>query len=228
MRRLQTKFVADISRYTQNFALGMSPRQTAAAIAGGTLMSAGPLLWPAGDVLCFAAGFLVIMAGFLRPDGLPLERYLWAWLKAHLLRPSRRHYEPDGIPIAYLWEGKVGGRVCFRPAQYLKKEEKSMLDNTASEMQSPPPSPAEMPAETEAAKEEAAASPEPSKKAPAKTASRKPKKSTKGQTRARGRVVVPEPPPDDAWLKPRVRSRVPRYGTGPGAPASGARKGGIR
>lgn len=190
MRRLQTRFVADISRYTENFFLGMSPRQTVLGIAGGALMVLGALLPQFPDVAGFLGGFGLIAAGFLRPDGLPLERYVRAWLDARLVNPLHRHYEPDNIPYDYLWEGRVQGRVCFRPADF--RERASPPEGPEEQPLSPPEmaaeSAAEKPAKRPAATSPAAPPPGPERCAlPARKASRIPAYGSGPSVRLPGR-----------------------------------------
>lgn len=223
MRRLQTKFIADISRYTENFFLGMSPRQTVFAVSGGAVMAAGSFLSPAGDVLPMLAGIALIMLGFFRPDGLTPERYLLSWLESHFLRPARRHYEPDSTEYDFLWEGRIGGRVCFRPGDYLKdaqvppeadppaEETKEESMSTAANAipdyeadwpqldlpQTAPETPPAAPAPAGEAQPEKPAA----KKAPAK----KRRSSAKSQPAPKAAAEV---------LSPSRPQRVPRYGAG--------------
>ena len=210
MRRLQTKFVADISRYTENFFLGMSPRQTVFGIAGGAVMVLGSLLDALPDAVAFLAGFALVAAGFWRPDGLAPERYLKAWTDSHLVNPVHRYYQPENIAYDYLWKGKAGGRVCFRPGDFLRKD-KELQKPDQAEMPKDPA--AEWPDEVP---EVGPAAPRPLHADPVKTAATpgRPKSGgdagTAEQLHERKRTcpgVPPSPPP-----APR---RMPRYGSGP-------------
>ncbi|MBD5559959.1 MAG: hypothetical protein HDQ87_06325 [Clostridia bacterium] len=123
MRKMQTRFVADISKYTENFFLGMSPRQTVFGILGGAVILLGSYLLPVPQVVPMLVGFAIIMFGFFQPEGIPLEKYIKAWWDSHFTNPITRHYESDNIVYDFLWRGEIGGRTCFRPADYLTDEE---------------------------------------------------------------------------------------------------------
>lgn len=123
MRRLQTRFVADMSQYTENFFLGMTPRQTICGISVVIFTVAGHLLLHIDTVLCVILGFPLLLLGFYRPEGLPMEKWVRAWIEAHLANTPVRFYNPDNIVYDFLWRGVIGGRKVFDPQKYLQEED---------------------------------------------------------------------------------------------------------
>lgn len=211
MRRLQTKFISDISRYTENFFLGMSPRQTFFGLAGGACMVAGPLLFPGADAASMLAGLVLIALGFFRPDGLPPEKYLKAWVESHFVNPSRRCYQQDNTAYEFLWEGRIGGRICFRPQDYLKEDKelprRKLTEEPGSAFDADWPE-AEVPAAAADAKESAPADEEPKSKAKPKA-----RKTPAKKPAAKKTAAAPVPDPAELLAR-REKTRVPVYGAG--------------
>ena len=125
MRRLQTRFVADMSKYTENFFLGMTVRQTVCGIGVILIVVIGSLVLGIPSALCIILAFPVIIAGYFKPDGMPLEKWLVAWVESKLQNSYTRAYEPENAVYDYLWHGMVNGRKCFDPKAYLEDKEDS-------------------------------------------------------------------------------------------------------
>lgn len=123
MKRLQTKLVADMSRYTENFFCGMTPRQTFCGAAALGIVIGGALLLHIPSFLCVLFGFPVLLAGFARPDGLPLEKWLAAWIESKWRSPIIRTYQTENDVYDFLWRGTIQGRKYFDPWEYLNAAE---------------------------------------------------------------------------------------------------------
>lgn len=122
MRKLQTRFIADISKYTENFFLGMSARQTIFGLLGVALVAGGSFVLPIPPSMSVILGLPILLMGFYKPEGVPLEQYVHYWLESKMINPQIRYYQPDSTVYDYLWHGKINGRQVFDPKQYASGE----------------------------------------------------------------------------------------------------------
>lgn len=109
MRRLQTRITADMSRYTENFFLGMSARQTLLSIGGVAVTAALYILTRVPGILAAGAGLPLFILAFFQPDGIRAEKYLGCFLSARM-RPQVRPCEGGCDLYEFLWKGRLAGR----------------------------------------------------------------------------------------------------------------------
>lgn len=108
-KRLQTRITADMSRYTENFFLGMSVRQTILSLAGVAVTAAVYIFTEIPGIIAAGAGLPFFILAFFQPDGIRAEKYLAHFLFARS-RPQVRSYEGGCDLYEFLWKGILHGR----------------------------------------------------------------------------------------------------------------------
>lgn len=123
MKRIQTRVGRDLTKYTENFFFGMSLRQTLLSAAGAAAVAAVYIFCPVPGIAAAACGLPLFALAFLKPDGLPAEKWLWNWVSANLLRPRLRVFEQRDALYELLWHGRLLGRRVFSRRQLMRMHE---------------------------------------------------------------------------------------------------------
>ena len=121
MKKLQTRIVPDMNRYTENFFLGMSPRQTVFSLAGAAVTAAAYICLPVPGIAALALGLPLFAAAFVRPEGLPLEKFVACLIKA-ARHPAARPYRREDEVSAFFLEKIICGRRIKEEKQHPEKK----------------------------------------------------------------------------------------------------------
>lgn len=109
MRKLQTRIVPDMNRYTSNFFLGMSGRQTVFSVMGAAVTALSYIALPVPGIAALALGLPFFAAAFLRPEGMPVEKFLFCLLRA-ARHPAVRPYRREDEACAFFFDDRICGR----------------------------------------------------------------------------------------------------------------------
>lgn len=123
MKKLQTRIVPDMNRYTENFFLGMSPRQTVFSLCGAAVTAITYIVLAVPGIAALALGLPLFAAAFLRPEGLPLEKYLGCLLGA-ARHPAQRPYIREDEAALFFFGSSMPGRLKEEKEDIQKKRKK--------------------------------------------------------------------------------------------------------
>lgn len=92
---MEVKINREIREYTESMFFGLSMRQfffsaTACIIAVAVYFLLKPALGiEVTSWLCVLAAFPFAVMGFVKYNGLPAEKFIWAWIKSEVLIPKK-------------------------------------------------------------------------------------------------------------------------------------------
>ena len=91
---MEVKINREIREYTESMFFGLSMRQfffsaTACIIAVAVYFLLKPVLGlEVTSWVCILAAFPFAVMGFVKYNGLPAEKFIWAWIKSEVLMPK--------------------------------------------------------------------------------------------------------------------------------------------
>ena len=92
---MEVKINREIREYTESMFFGLSMRQfffsaAACVIAVAVYFLLKPVLGlEVTSWVCILAGFPFAVMGFVKYNGLPAEKFIWAWIKSEVLIPKK-------------------------------------------------------------------------------------------------------------------------------------------
>ena len=92
---MEVKINREIREYTESMFFGLSMRQfffsaAACVIAVAVYFILKPVLgMEVTSWLCVLAAFPFAVMGFVKYNGLPAEKFIWAWIKSEVLIPKK-------------------------------------------------------------------------------------------------------------------------------------------
>jgi len=123
---MEVKINREIREYTESMFFGLSLRQfffsvLACIVAVGAYFLLRPVLGlETVSWVCILLAFPFAVMGFVRYNGMPAEKFIWAWIKSELLIPKHLTFKNTNVYYHLLSE-----------AEKCKRKEKKKHDKNA-------------------------------------------------------------------------------------------------
>jgi hypothetical protein len=113
---MEVKINREIREYTESMFFGLSLRQfffsaLACIVAVGVYFLLRPILGlETVSWVCILLAFPFAVMGFVRYNGMPAEKFIWAWIKSELLIPKHLTFKNTNVYYHLLSEAEKSKR----------------------------------------------------------------------------------------------------------------------